>query len=231
MPSEMGQHARDMVLVYLPRVLGAATYENHVAHLRPWLAGPLALAAALSVFRVIMLAWRGPRPGPTNAFAWYLVGVGTIAAVAFASAYPIKDDYARYGLLVLLVPVGLTAALLALEPHAWVRATVVCAVTAWASVAAADHVRLTAKFASAGPSDLRVLSDALQARGIRVAYAPYWTAYAVSFMSNERVKVATDHALIDEYQRLASEQPKLVNIREARCPGGEQVARWYICRD
>ena len=76
-----------------------------------------------------------------------------------------------------------------------------------------------------------MLSETLVARGMRVASAPYWTAYAVTFMSGERVKVAsTDFVRIDEYQREASAGPDAIDIREQPCDGGEQIARWYLCR-
>jgi hypothetical protein len=144
----------------------------------------------------------------------------------------VNEEYARYGLLVILIPIGLTALLLMLEHRLWARCFAICIVSAWACLSAADNLRLTARYASSStPLDLRVLSDALVARGIHVAIAPYWTAYAVTFMTDERVKVASsDYVRIDEYQRLAAAEPALVRISDQPCRGGEQVARWYLCR-
>jgi hypothetical protein len=131
----------------------------------------------------------------------------------------------------LLVPIGLTGVLLALETTAWARRIVVAAVMAWTAVSVADTARLYAKHLGGPPADLRVLADALVARGITTAYAPYWTAYAVTFMTDERVKVAsTDFVRIEEYQSLAAAEPGIVEIRDQPCPGGEQVARWYLRR-
>jgi hypothetical protein len=76
-----------------------------------------------------------------------------------------------------------------------------------------------------------VLADTLVERGARTAYAPYWTAYTVTFMTGERVRVAsTDVVRIDEYQSAALSDPRAVQIRERPCPGGEQIARFYLCR-
>ena len=50
-------------------------------------------------------------------FAWYLLGVGATAVAVFLAGKPILTGYSRYVTLGLLIPVGLTAALLALEPR------------------------------------------------------------------------------------------------------------------
>jgi hypothetical protein len=105
-------------------------------------------------------------------------------------------------------------------------------VIAWAAISAADTIRLYLRHAGGRPSELRVLSDALVARGVRAAYAPYWTAYTVTFMTGERVRVAsTDVVRIEEYQSAALSDPQVVQIRDQPCEGGEQVARFYLCRE
>jgi hypothetical protein len=131
---------------------------------------------------------------------------------------------------VLFAPIGLTGVLLSLEPQAKLRALTVSVVAAWAAVAALDTVTLFRVHAQREPGDLRVLADTLEARGIRTAYAPYWTAYAVTFMTGERVKVASsDFVRIDAYHSAAIEQRAAIEIRDQPCPGGEQVRRFYLC--
>jgi hypothetical protein len=225
-----------MMSMHLPRLLGALVYEDGTGRLRGWLASLLAVGFAGASIRLGMLAWRGARQGGLDslrraAFGWYLLAVGVIAACSYVATRPVAEEYSRYGLLVLLIPVGLIAALLALEPKARIRAVVTAAVVSWGLLSAADSARLYRRYSQAGPHDLRVLSDALVARGVRAAYAPYWTAYAVTFMTAERVKVAsTDFVRIDEYQTAASAAPDVIDIRERPCAGGDRVARWYLCR-
>ena len=73
----------------------------------------------------------------------------------------------------------------------------------------ADTARLYLRYAKADPDELRVLADALVARNVRTADAPYWTAYAVTFLTGERVKVAsTDFVRITEYQAAAAHGPR-----------------------
>ena len=104
-------------------------------------------------------------------------------------------------------------------------------VIGWSAVSALDTARLYARFAGGPPSDFRILADALVARGARSAYAGYWTAYVTTFVSGERVRIAsTDVVRITEYQELASSTPGVLVVRDEPCAGGEKVARWYLCR-
>ena len=80
------------------------------------------------------------------------------------------------------------------------------------------------------PAELRILADALDARGVRSGWAPYWTAYAVTFLTDERVIIAsTDLARIDQYQSFALSRGDSVRISEQPCGPGEKIARWYVC--
>jgi hypothetical protein len=206
------------------------------------LSGQLALGSVITAILIVaaLRAWilvrrtrADPRPGRSAlAFCWYLVAVGMVASVAYFATHTVAQEYSRYGLLALFIPVGLTAALLELEPSAWGRGAVVAAAIAWMAVTGAETAQLYRIARSSPPSPYRVLADALVAQGVRVAYAPYWTAYVVTFMTGERVKVAsTDFVRIEEYQKLAAGDPDVVEIREQPCPGGERVARWYLCRN
>jgi hypothetical protein len=226
-----------MVGIHLPRLLGAFVYENRVGHPRPWLQWLLAIAFGAAALRLIVLVLRSMRSSRLQvleraAFAWYLLAIGVVAAGAYVAMHSVTEEYSRYGLMVVLAPVGLTAALLALEPAPLARRLTASVVIAWAAISAADTIRLYLRHAGGRPSELRVLSDALVARGVRAAYAPYWTAYTVTFMTGERVRVAsTDVVRIEEYQSAALSDPQVVQIRDQPCEGGEQVARFYLCRE
>jgi hypothetical protein len=199
-----------------------------------WLFWPMLAAFVLVAARVLRLA---TRPGltarvRTMPFAWYLLGLGVFAAVVVVLVRPIDGMPFRYLLLTLLAPIGLTAALFALEPRVWIRRAVVAAAVGWAAVGAGDHVREFRRFATgAEPDYLRPLADALVARGVTVADAPYWRAYKITFLARERVKVhAFDFMRIDEYGRLANEEgDKLRRIAEQPCEGGEEIAGFFLC--
>ena len=165
------------------------------------------------------------------AFGWYLVAVGSLAAAAYVAARPISEEYSRYGLLVILAPIGMVSVLLCFESRRWIRAATVTAVIAWAAISARDTASLYHRSAGAAPGDLRILADALVAKSVRTARAPYWTAYAVTFMTGERVKVAsTDFVRITEYQAAAAADPDAIDVSEQPCERGERVARWFLCR-
>ena len=82
---------------------------------------------------------------------------------------------------------------------------------------------------------LRPLADHLAARDIHVARARYWHAYALTFMTAERVIVASlDLERIREYQILADQAGAgVVTIQREPCadqPQDEPVAGWHLCR-
>ena len=93
-----------------------------------------------------------------------------------------------------------------------------------------DAWRLYRHYSAAAPAELRILADALDARGVRSGWAPYWTAYAVTFLTDERVIIAsTDLARIDQYQSYALSRGDSVRISEQPCGPGEKIARWDVC--
>jgi hypothetical protein len=168
-----------------------------------------------------------------TAFSWYLAGVGLVAATAYIVGRPVEFATARYVLLALLVPTGLVGALFALEHDYRWRAGVLTALAMWASLSLVASARLQILYATDPPrNQMRELADALTARGVTVAQAPYWRAYRIAFLTGERIKVASgDVVRIEEYQRLAAQEgPRLLLIQEGPCPGGETVAIWYLCR-
>ena len=63
------------------------------------------------------------------------------------------------------------------------------------------------------------------------ASAGYWQAYEITFLARERLRVASrDFVRIQEYQDLYIERMReAVVIQENPCPGGERIAKWYLC--
>jgi hypothetical protein len=213
---------------------------------RPWLVW---LSAAVAFAATVRLLWlsgtrtedsrerrfiRGMRVQLATApFAWYMLGTGIVAVATFIAGKPVLPGYSRYAILGLLIPVGLTAAILALEPHRVVRRAVSILVIAWAALAVADHARvLTANIREPADNPLRQLADRLVEQRVPVAAAGYWEAYVATFLAQERVRVAsTDFIRIQAYQDLLRERLSEARLVENRpCPGGEMIARWYLCK-
>jgi hypothetical protein len=165
-------------------------------------------------------------------FALYLLLVGLMALAAFLAGKPILGGYARYAILGALVPVGLIAALLALEPRPLVRRLAVAATVAWAALASVDHARvLGAYLGHPPPHPFREVADRLAARNVASARAGYWDAYKFTFLAREQVRVASNEFVrILEYQDLASDPAQaVVEISDRPCPNGELVGDLYLC--
>ncbi|HKB11158.1 MAG TPA: hypothetical protein VKD69_10900 [Vicinamibacterales bacterium] len=236
----------------LPRLLawfvgGTQVETSFALPDRRWVARLAATLLVAIAARLLWLiapppaAWRDRRsaiealriPLVRASFAWYILGVGAVASVTFMMAKPTLTGYSRYAILGLLLPVGATAALLALEPQRIVRSAVTALVIAWAAVSVADNVSvLMSNIRQPPPNPIRTLTDGLIARHVPVASANYWEAYIATFVARERVRIASnDFVRIQEYQDFLAE-----HLRDARvlthdpCPGADRIDRWYVCR-
>jgi hypothetical protein len=248
-PADLPARAEAMVTERIPSLLGGRLELDGIAHQgRDWVFWPLLVGAIIAVARLLMLV-RSPafaeasaglaeapaaRGRPTStAFIWYLLAVGVAASGMFVIARPLTDATHRYFLLALYIPIGLTAAWLALEPRRHVRVAIVTTMIGWGALSAIDNYRQAARYVSGyEPNKIRELANALEARGLHVAEAGYWRAYKLSFLTEERLKIAsTDYSRIDEYRRLADrEGDRLLRLQEQPCPGGEPVVEHYLCR-
>ncbi|HYN09332.1 MAG TPA: hypothetical protein VES67_18260 [Vicinamibacterales bacterium] len=230
-PGDLPERLRMFLVERLPSLLGAKrVFGGMASQGRDWVAWPLLAGAIAGAVRVAMLA-RSTTPA-SAAFIWYILGVGVTASAMFVIARPGSSAPYRYFLLALFVPVGLTAAWLALEPLRRVRIAVVAVMLGWSTLSGIDNVNQTARYVSGDePNRIRQLADALEARGLRVAEAGYWRAYKLSFLTQERLKIASvDYPRIDEYRRLADrEGDRLMRLAEQPCPGGEPVVEHYLC--
>jgi hypothetical protein len=192
----------------------------------------LGFALIVGFVRIVMIVIRR-RPMPDVPFTWFVLGVGVVAALAYAVTRPGSDVTERYILLTLFIPVGVTALWLSLETNGPIRGAVIGVAILCAMSAGLDHWRQFDSYRSGHvPNPIRELGTALQARGISIAEAQYWRAYKLTFMTGERVRVAsTDVARITEYQTLAqSAGDTLVRIAEEPCEGGEKLGDFYLCR-
>ena len=113
-----------------------------------------------------------------------------------------------------------------------VRRAATVLVIAWAALAVVDNARvLVVNIREPAANPVRELADRLVERHVPVASAGYWDAYIATFIAQERVRVASsDVVRIQEYQSLFFERLGDARLlRQGPCPGGERVARWYLC--
>ena len=132
----------------------------------------------------------------------------------------------RYELLSPLGAAGLAAAYLRAghsRPLATIWTTCTAAIFVLSLVA---HARLLAEYATHPPVPLKAdLIRALDARGVRYAYSDYWTAYYVTFMTRERIVVASDAIVkVRTHNRLVdAHRAEAIRIARRPCPGGTQL--------
>jgi hypothetical protein len=232
--SEIPARIRVMAAHRLPWLVGAqATDDETAPQGRNWMVWPLAGGLAFAMLRTLTLVWRSGRR-PSFSFAWYVLGIGLMGAAGYVATRVVAENTPRYYLLALFIPVGVTAVFLASEPQVWLRRAMLALVIGWTVLSGVDHAHLFARYdGGREPNEPREMADALEARRLHVAQSDYWRAYKLTFLTGERVKVAsTDLARIDEYQKLAaSEGDQLFTIEPQPCVGGEHLATWFLCRN
>lgn len=164
-----------------------------------------------------------------------LVGVGAALAYALVSCGVQDPMLIRYTLLSVFVPVGAAAWLLAAARSGFTRRATVVAVVVWASAAMWDNGSVLAEYvAHPPPSRIRSLIGYLDQQDIRYGRAPYWTAYVVDFISDERIVLASlGQVRIADYQsRVDSAEDSKVRVTPAPCERAEitQIQGWCIER-
>jgi len=186
---------------------------------------------------ITRLAWswsRQPRLGTGEAFFVYLGLVGAFTAAAYplsCNIIPGQPPLLRYILLGLLLPIGCFGAFMSRERSRVLRAAVPVVFALWGAVNLAGNVRLLRTSVGEPPSnEHREIADYLVNHQIRYARAIYWDAYAIDFLSRERVIVASvDLVRIPDYQRRVDENDaRAYNLPRIPCAGGPQVASWCV---
>ena len=196
-------------------------------------------AAALA--RVAWLSIRDRKPiwtGPA-AIGTFLLLIGVQSGVIYAVSRcgRLEPDTVRYALLMLYAGVGIAALYFVYETsRLWTRA-MIAALAVWSVVTAASHARLLDEYVRREPGyPQRALATYLLERGIAYARSDYWTAYATTFLADEKVVIAsTDTVRITSYQQVVEQhREQAVDVQRQPCAGGEGVeavtGTYWICR-
>lgn len=218
------QQAVDNVLTlgqsYLGALLGAAplavsegAVQTQVTQGQAWLWPLLGLVLALVAVR-LMGHWRvlwAQRHTAGVQLAAFLVLVGLQAVIVYAISRcgPIQVLTMRYAMFGIFLPVGLALACLLVEPARLVRRTLLTMLVLSAGVNAWAHATLWhEQVTRPHVTNRTALARELEARGLHVVRSDYWTAYYVSFMSQERVIVGTtEFPRIAEHERRVALHP------------------------
>jgi hypothetical protein len=201
----------------------------------PVLGGIFALALA----RVAWLAVRNRAPiwkGPA-AIGTFLLLIALQSGVVYTVARcgRFEPGTFRYALLMLYAGVGIVALYFVYERHRVLRAAMVTVVIAWTMISAASHGLLLDEYLNRRPaSPHRALATYLVDHDIHYARSDYWTAYVTTFMTRERVIIAsTDTVRIDSYQRqVAANDAQARTVQRQPCAGAgtEAVAgNYWVC--
>jgi len=197
---------------------------------------PLRVAAwGLAALRTGWLARsriRTAMAGPLG-FGVYLALVGAQSILVYGTTCGQRSHLTmRYMLLGLLLPVGIGACYLAMESWTWPKRAFLAVVGVWAIISAASHFALLTEYVTGPPqAEYRLLTSYLEREQVHYGRAPFWDAYAVTFLSNERVRIASsDLVRVEEYGReYERHRGTAVSISTERCQDGPRVARWWVC--
>jgi hypothetical protein len=214
-------------------VLSIGIVSGRTSQGADWLWPVLLAATLLLLLRTgFLLASGSALDRHAGWFCCYLMMIGVQAMTMYAVMCGQRSHLTmRYMLLGLLLPIGLWGLHMALENRRAAKVASLGVVLAWATISAAAHGRLLREYIEMPPTaDHRLLANHLVSRGIRHARANFWDAYHVTFLTAERVRVASSNIVrIREYGDLFElHESHAVLISTSPC-NGSHVARWWVC--
>lgn len=198
----------------------------------------LPLASVMAGVLALWLVWHVARRRELEggAFALYLAMVGLQSGVVYALTRDLSMFTFRYGLLALLLPVAFAALVLQDRRPVGLRAAGGALFGLLAAASLVDHATVLNRSTFLPPPPRFVpLAGRLEARGVRLARAGYWRSYVVTFLTAERVKVASNEIeRIREYRVLADQAADgVVTIQETPCDNQtpfDTVGPWHLCK-
>jgi hypothetical protein len=178
---------------------------------------------------------RDRRWRPEYTFCSYLVLVASLSAAGYVAGRCGELGFGtmRYDLLSLIGASGLGAWFLSTRPSRSLTTVWAVCLAVWLSVSGLAHARLLAEYLGGPPTGAKQLVVRnLRAQGVHYAVSDYWIAYAVTFLTDEQVIVASeDFVRIAAYQDIvASHADQAVRISRTACVGGRTVMPGlYLC--
>ncbi|MBA3948641.1 MAG: hypothetical protein H0X44_01695 [Acidobacteria bacterium] len=217
------------------RALRTFGIESHVMQGLAWSWLPLALLAGVAVLFVAGRLGTERRWRAAYQPCAYLATVGALSVAGYllGRCGEIHFSLMRYDLLSLLGAAGISAWFFAAAPPARLRQVWIAVLCLWLLLPAAAHARLWREYLAGAPvgGKTRIIQE-LDKRGIRYATADYWIAYAVSFLSAERIIVASESLMrVQIYWRyIEANEEGSVRVSRTPCEGGEEVMPGvYFC--
>jgi hypothetical protein len=193
----------------------------------------LAMLLAIPVTRIVMRLLQERRWRPELEPCLYLTLVGLFSFGANTLLRCGVIGVMRYDLLSIIGATGLAAWYLRIERFRPMLVLWVVLLAAWAGVTGLPHVKLWGEYLTHPPTSVKgLIIHELEAQGIRYAYADYWLAYYITFLTDERILVAaTDSMRVLEHNRIVdAHRAEAVVISRGSCPDGRQIVRGvYLC--
>ena len=213
-----------------PQPLTDFGIESTVRQGFPGSAWLLVVVLGLPIVRLLVSEVRGPRSEvrQTSGFCAYLILVAALSVAGYLVGRCGVIDFLtmRYELLSPIGAAGLAGAYLRSEGSIALRRTWAIAASVVFALSAVAHASLLAEYLRQPPVPLKKeLIRALEARGVRYAYADYWTAYYVTFMTRERIIVASDAIVkVRTHNRIVdAHRAEAIRISRRPCDGGQQL--------
>jgi hypothetical protein len=239
-PQTMVQGIWNAFTIHLPRLFGMTVQplaefgmESSVRQGVPGGGALLIALLAIAATRVAMRVFADRRWRPEYEPCLYLVLVGLFSFGANAILRCGVIGVMRYDLLSLIGAIGLAAWYVRIERVRWLMTAWLVLLAAWGVGTTVPHVKLWGEYLShprLGAKGLIIRH--LEFEGIRYAYADYWLAYYITFVTNERIIVAaTDSMRVREQNRIVdAHRDQAVLILRRSCPGGRQIIKGvYLC--
>jgi hypothetical protein len=203
--------------------LGPALAGNATVWLLLW-AGMLAATVRLGV---LLFSRRAVVPP----IALFLFLVGMQAAIAYVASCGVRNPtLVRYVFLVLLVPVAVAAAYLRAETRRPLGAAAIALLLSWAGWSVQQYLQIVSSYMAQPPESARaVVARELERRGLHFGYAPYWDAYYITFLTDERVTLASGPpSRILSYHSVVARAPRPVYLQPTPCQGDVIEGMW-VC--
>jgi hypothetical protein len=221
-----------------PQKLVEYGIESRVSEGLPGAGVWLSVLLVIAAFRIALSVSRDGSWRPPFDACDYLALVGALSAGGYVMARcGVLTIYKmNYDLLSLLCGVGIAAWYLRIEPSRRLRTLWVTGLLAWTAIHGVAHARLWTEYATHAPQGGKFeVIEALDRRGLRYGYADYALAYPLTFLTNERIVVASSTRVrVLRYQQIVeAHRTEAVHIERQPCGAEPSVtadlSHLYIC--